>query len=751
MTRWGWVLVGGTVATIAYLIVPTAAHYPLFGATGVACLAVFASSGRLFGGTHRNELSWRLTLAALTLWSIGDLATTHVADASSTDASLIDAIYPVGYLLLAVALLRTQGPTRLLGFDEIIESTIVAVAAGLVTWAFVLSNHAGDASEAGTALRLFYVSADVFLLCLLAHLTWTRGFNSPILRTISAAIGVIAIADIVSFFIASEEPLVYAMRLFAYVLFATASAFTPAANSYVPHPPRSGYIDWRLVGFTIATLLTPIVMATEIARGTPLGRWGWVIVGISVVSILLVSARVASFLLVQQRQATRLSRQARIDAGTRLWNRQHLLSRFRHLLATIRVGTVSVSVIAIDGFDQINETFGYSVGDVLLRDLGRRMRDFTDSHSLAGHLGGYQFAIIQHHRDAHSLRLDEIAGAIAMAANQTVVINDVGVHVESRVGMTACPVDDPALVPEAETLLQRAHVAAAAARLRQPRYAVYEPSMDGDRALQMRLMGEFENALATGQLRVHYQPRVDLHLNRVTGVEALVRWQHPRDGLIAPGVFLPIIEQTGLLPQLTAFVIDSALERSAQWRSEGMDLDVGINLAARNLVDANLPEAVRKAIRRHRVPPDRIEFEVTESSALTDTERALNTLLTLRGIGASLSIDDYGTGYSSLDYLRTLPVQRVKIDRSLVGTMTRARADAAIVGSTVELARLLGVKAVAEGVEDSATLQALRIVGCDEAQGFYLAKPVSAEDLPGVVRALNDWIPGTAITDDAQA
>jgi EAL domain-containing protein (putative c-di-GMP-specific phosphodiesterase class I) len=265
--------------------------------------------------------------------------------------------------------------------------------------------------------------------------------------------------------------------------------------------------------------------------------------------------------------------------------------------------------------------------------------------------------------------------------------------------------------------------------------------MDRDRHDQMRLLGELDTAIRDHQLRVFFQPCLDLESGSVDRVEALLRWQHPREGLIGPSMFLPDAERTGMLPAITALVLDEALAQCSALRRRGVNLSVSVNLSVRNLLDETLTEQVVAALAKYSVPAHALEFEVTETTAMTDPVRSVNALTSLRGLGVTIAIDDYGTGYSSLAYLQTLPVQTLKIDRSFVSKMNTDETDASIVRSTIDLARSLGVRVMAEGVEDAGTLDALRELGCDGAQGYFLGRPMSAEFLVDAVAKLDSEMP----------
>jgi diguanylate cyclase len=262
---------------------------------------------------------------------------------------------------------------------------------------------------------------------------------------------------------------------------------------------------------------------------------------------------------------------------------------------------------------------------------------------------------------------------------------------------------------------------------------VYEPAFDSNEPQRLALLAELHGALERQELILEYQPKTELATGRVTGVEALVRWQHPSRGLLLPAEFLPAAERTGLITPITRYVLDLALRQLRVWHEEGLQLRVAVNLSARDLLDLNLPNEVERLLTQHRVPANFLELELTESTAMADPGRAGLVLQALRDLGVAVAIDDYGTGYTSLAYLRRLPVTQLKIDRSFVTAMRQLDENAAIVRSMIQLARQLGLEVVAEGVEDRETLVELAALGCDSAQGYYVSRPVAPDRLPEVL------------------
>jgi EAL domain-containing protein (putative c-di-GMP-specific phosphodiesterase class I) len=260
-------------------------------------------------------------------------------------------------------------------------------------------------------------------------------------------------------------------------------------------------------------------------------------------------------------------------------------------------------------------------------------------------------------------------------------------------------------------------------------FAVYSAEQDQHSPMRLALVGELRRAIEMNELSLYFQPKASLSEGRVICTEALVRWQHPRHGLLGPDEFVPIAEQTGLIRPLARWVLDAALRQCNRWRQQGIDLAVAVNLSMRNLHDPEIVEMIRYALTRWGIPAARLVIEITESSLMADAVHALEVLDRLREMGVGISIDDFGTGYSSLAYLKRLPVDELKIDKSFVAHMADDGNDAAIVRSTIGLAHDLGISVVAEGIEDQQTWDLLASLGCDVAQGFYISRPLSAAGL----------------------
>jgi diguanylate cyclase (GGDEF)-like protein len=423
----------------------------------------------------------------------------------------------------------------------------------------------------------------------------------------------------------------------------------------------------------------------------------------------------------------RLRHQALHDELTDLPNRTLLYRDIERAIARAGrddEGLAALLLIDLDRFKEVNDTLGHDQGDDLLIEVAARLRATLRRGDTLARLGGDEFAVLLCDLPDRSTVAD-LAARLHDALRRPFSLNGVAVELGASIGAALCPEHGR----DVNTLVQRADVAMYEAKRTNAAVVTYSRDRDPHSADRLGLLAELRRALACDELVLHYQPKVAIGDGRVIGVEALVRWQHPERGLLGPAEFVPLAERTGTVSELTLWVLDAALAQCARWRAAGLDLPVAINLAAANIVDPALPDAVAAALARHGVPGDRLECEISEDTMMSDPSRAMDVLGRLRALGLRLSLDDFGTGHSSLAYLKRLPLDEVKIDRSFVLGMSGDENDAVIVRSTIDLARNLGLDVVAEGVEDELTLRGLGELHCDVAQGFHLSRPLPAADL----------------------
>jgi diguanylate cyclase (GGDEF)-like protein len=433
----------------------------------------------------------------------------------------------------------------------------------------------------------------------------------------------------------------------------------------------------------------------------------------------------AALRAVEQQRLEQLATEAHHDPLTGLANRRRLIEDLEATVYADGSGTCAVLMIDLDRFKEINDSFGHSVGDDLLCLVGPRLQQALDPGDLLARMGGDEFAVLL--PGAGQCRAEEIAGRLGAALRDAFVLDGMSLHIDASIGIALSPDHGR----DRSLLLARADTAMYAAKRDRNGHQVWAPDGTPDSRDRLETLEQLRTALDTEQLVPHYQPKLDLRTGRVVGVEALVRWEHPERDLLFPDVFLPLAEQAGLMRRLALRVLERSLSDLRGWRDQGHDLTVAVNLSVSNLQDVALPEQVGMLLDAFSVPADALVLEITEDVLMADAARSQQVMAGLRRLGVRLSIDDYGTGYSSLAYLRALPVDELKLDRSFVTHLTTDDRSAAIVRSTLQLSRDLGMTMVVEGVEDAGSLAALREWGCEIAQGYHIARPMPADRFPG--------------------
>jgi diguanylate cyclase (GGDEF)-like protein/PAS domain S-box-containing protein len=423
------------------------------------------------------------------------------------------------------------------------------------------------------------------------------------------------------------------------------------------------------------------------------------------------------------------------DPLTGLANRSLLQRRLEQALqqANRDQRPVAVLLIDLDGFRAVNNTLGHQNGDLVIQEVGARLGDVLGEADRVARVRGDEFALVL--PDADAALAQQVAGKVLKALEQPIMVERLPIEMGASIGIAVAPVHGH----ETEVLLRKADLAMQVAKKQRSGSMVYSAACDPYNPRGLVLLGELRRALESDQLLLHYQPKVDLRSGSVIGAEALVRWRHPKRGLVPPGEFISLAEQGGLIKRLTRWVLGEAVDQCDAWRKTGTRLPVSVNLSARNLQDVQLLDEVPEMLARRRLEPDLLALEITETAVMADAPRAMETLRGLRANGVGLAVDDFGTGYSSLVYLRKLPVNQLKIDKSFViGMAAREEEDEIIVRSTTDLGHHLGLQVVAEGVEDRPTFDRLGVLGCDAAQGYYMARPMTAPDL-GIWLRQSPW------------
>jgi diguanylate cyclase (GGDEF)-like protein len=427
-----------------------------------------------------------------------------------------------------------------------------------------------------------------------------------------------------------------------------------------------------------------------------------------------------------ERQAAQNQHQALHDGLTGLPNRTLLRDRTGQALrqADRELIPAALLLIDLDRFKEVNDTLGHRYGDQLLIQVGERLQAALREVDTVARLGGDEFAVLLP-RIATGEGAIVVVNKLQDALEEPFTIDDLTLDVEASIGLALYPDhgNDP------DELLQRADIAMYAAKETHAKFVLFEPRLDQHSPRRLALLGELRRAIEDEQLVVHYQPIVDAHTSQVLGVEALVRWQHPEHGLLPPGDFIPLAERTGLITPLTHYVLNAALQQCRQWCQAGHELTVAVNVSARRLLDLSFPDEVAGLLATWEVPARLLVVEITESTIMADPAHALEVLGRLDKMGVQVAIDDFGTGYSSLAHLKSLPVHELKVDRLFVSQMTSNASDAVIVRTTIDLGRNLGLRVVAEGVEDAVTWQELDALGCNAIQGYYVSRPIPADGL----------------------
>ncbi len=417
------------------------------------------------------------------------------------------------------------------------------------------------------------------------------------------------------------------------------------------------------------------------------------------------------------------------DTLTGLMNRTAFSDNLREALTAAAGSSIGVAVINLNRFRRINEHLGYSVGDAVLANVASRLSSVPSVTSAVARLAADQFAAFTRLRDPKDLQA--WGTSLLLALSEPVVVEAQPIDISATVGLAASLADAPA----ADDLLRCGDLALEQARREKRPLAMYEEALDPATRDQLSLLGELRHAVEHDELRLFFQPKIELATGRVAGGEVLLRWQHPTRGLLSPAAFIPFAEQTGFIRRITRWTLDRAIAQAAEWHRAGNPLQLAVNISAEDIADVRFDTRVAGLLTRHQLPPSLLTLELTESGFIEDPNQALGMLDALAALGVNLSIDDFGTGYSSLSHLARMPANEVKIDRSFVQGLESDVEYAAVVRSAIDMGHSLGMKVVAEGIETEVAAQLLRAFGCDIAQGYLYARPMPCQ-------ALEIWLEG---------
>jgi diguanylate cyclase (GGDEF)-like protein len=576
-----------------------------------------------------------------------------------------------------------------------------------------------------------------------------------------------AIASAVQDAVARKPIWRIAFNMGQYALTLAAAAF--AIGLIVGHAPplgsRFGALELAAViaaaGAFFAVNLVLVTRATSLYEGTPLlsALRSDLVFSLSVGMVLLCLAPIVVTVLdfspalfplffipvfgiySSGRQAARTAKaehEATHDSLTGLPNRRWFREAVDRALAEPDVGRAAVMLVDLNRFKDVNDTLGHHHGDLVLREVGPRLRSCFRQQDFVARLGGDEFALFM--RDLSEPAAEAAVERLQEALQAPFEADGISIELDASAGIAWFPDHGS----DVDTLLQRADVAMYRAKGTHRSLVTYRPEDDHHSHARLALVSDLRRALLDHRLLLHYQPQIDVRSGIPVGAEGLVRWNHPERGLLEPAEFIEVAEQTGVIKDLTYHVINLGLRDLGHWLYAGRDLSLSLNIPGPCLLDRNFPLEVERLLRMHGVDGGSLIFELTESSLLVDPVLAKATMQDLSRLGISLAIDDFGTGYSSLAYITDMPIREMKIDKSFVLGMNSDPRNAVIVKSTIELARNLKIRTVAEGIEDAETLERMLELGCDLAQGFHLSRGLATEEFVGWWDARVD--PLTAIT-----
>ena len=676
--------------------------------------------------------AWTLIAVGLTLYAAGNVVWVAWYDGleSPPIPSISDglwlALYPASYLGLLL-LARERGRTVPAGvwLDGIVAGLGLAAIGAAVVFGPVLDSATG--SPIAVATNLAYPVADLLLASLVIGLLALRGWRPDrCWALLGAGFMLLCVADSIYLLQVAAGS---AQTSLLPNIFYLSGVVLLALAAWQPQREAS---PAQIEGWSVLLVPAAFVIA---AIGMPLYDHYASISELAIVlaTLTLLAAMVRTALTFRDvRALAQTRREATTDDLTSLPNRRLFLRTVDDAIAAARAdgGSIALLLVDLDQFKKLNDGLGHQAGDELLRQIGPRVSEVLREHDMLARLGGDEFGVML------SSPCDE-AAALSVADRVGAVLREpfdvAGLHlrVAASVGISLYPSQSE----DAQQLLRHADIAMYEAKVAGSARELYARERDTNSRESLALASELPGAIAGGQLVVHYQAVADASTRRIVGMEALVRWEHPERGLLAPAAFVPLAEQTGLMRELTRTVIADAAATCRRWREAGHDVHVAVNVSFTDLLDTRFPFEVADTLVANDLDPAALVIEVTESSIMSDAERIGDVLARLGEFGVHISLDDFGTGYSSLAHLRALPVGEVKVDRSFVARMHEDATDKAIVRSTVQLAHNLGMRVVAEGVEDDQTWTSLASMGCDRIQGYGLSRPLPAADAEALIEA----------------
>ncbi len=666
-------------------------------------------------------LAWCLGDAALTIESLGGASppTPSVAD------GFYLAFYPLAYAAVVVFM---RGEVRRLSTPNWLDGVIAGLGTGAVVAAFVFHGlvESTGSSTIATLTNLAYPAGDVLLLGLVVGGTaLLAGRRKAPWALLAAGLGLNAVGDTFNLFSDSFGSSYTGSTINA-IAWPTAIVVMAMAVWLRPRPVDP-LAEQRPTGFVLPELAA--VSALAILFVGNLHQTSPAAVALAAFTLLAVGIRLGLSARRLRTLSIERQRQSVTDELTGLGNRRQLVQVLDAFFADRGVPGISARTLAflfvdLNHFKEINDSFGHAAGDELLRQLGPRLTGALRGSDLAVRFGGDEFAVLLVDGDAEYTTT--VAERLTACIAEPFLLGSVEATIGASIGVASAPGD----ANDSESLLICADVAMYRAKLSDTPFAVYSHDLDrqGNR---FSLAEELRAAIDENELVLHYQPQLDLRSGEIAAVEALVRWDHPQLGLLPPLTFLPLAEEAGLMRTLTAFVLDEALAQCAAWRAGGKSITVSVNVSASNLLDPHFTALIEELLELHKLPASALVLEITETSIIAEFDRSRFVIEQLRDLGLVVSIDDFGAGFTSLAYLNKLAVGELKLDRTFIAGLTANvnERDTELVRATIHLGHALGLRVVAEGIEDGPALDLLAGLGCDLAQGYFIGKPRLAGEL----------------------
>ncbi len=702
----------------------------------VAGANVVAAAVVLTGATaaRRDRAVWWLTAAGFTSYAVGGVLWNCWLQflPHPPTPSIADGFWLAMYPLLAAALgLAGHQSSRGRSRRIVIDGLVAGAAAVAVCAAFIATPlwHAAERNHSAVVTDLMYPVADMTIGVLSFAVLSIRGWRLD--RRWALMIGAFALwllGDSMWALQISHHALTgSSATTLCYLTGCAVVAAAPWQPARRVRPAEIRQANFLAPG--ILALIAPGILLYS--RFEHISLTAFILAWIALLTAMLRTAvAMRDTLLLREVQKAAMT-----DDLTELPNRRMFLSRLHEQVETVRRqgGTLTTLMLDLDNFKQLNDTLGHDAGDELLRLTGPRLAAAVGGEAMVARLGGDEFAVL-FEPNCQAGTAAGVAEALLESVKQPLKVHGLALRLTASLGIASFPSD----AGDADALLKCADVAMYEAKRSRRGWAAYHPERDGNSRERLEMGGELAAALEHGEIEVVFQPVADASSRRVRRAEALVRWRRPDGTLRPPSEFLDAVELAGLSRPLTRRVLQLALENARVWRADGHEIAVAVNATVADLLDDSFPDDVEEALRSQGLAADALKIEMTESSVLANPTQVGRVLHRLRALGVGIALDDFGTGYSSLTHLRELPVNGVKIDRSFVTHMGSSLTDAAIVHATIELAHRLGLRVIAEGVEDEATWATLRELGCDAIQGYVLSRPVEPAEFRRQLETMRD-------------